>query len=104
MAKQRPILVTGAAGFIGSNFVLQWLAAEGTPVVSLDKLTYAGNLGNLEQVSSDERYSFVHGDIAIESWLAICSGNISREPFSTLQPKVMWIAPSMHQMNSSGLT
>jgi dTDP-glucose 4,6-dehydratase len=55
--------VTGGAGFIGSNFVLQWLATEGTPVVNLDKLTYAGNLGNLEKISGDSRYSFVHGDI-----------------------------------------
>jgi dTDP-glucose 4,6-dehydratase len=55
--------VTGGAGFIGSNFILQWLATEGTPVVNLDKLTYAGNLGNLEKVSGDSRYSFVHGDI-----------------------------------------
>lgn len=59
----QPILVTGGAGFIGSNFILQWLAAEGTPVVNLDKLTYAGNLGNLEKISGDSRYSFVHGDI-----------------------------------------
>jgi dTDP-glucose 4,6-dehydratase len=59
----QPILVTGGAGFIGSNFILQWLAAEGTPVVNLDKLTYAGNLGNLENISADSRYSFVHGDI-----------------------------------------
>jgi len=60
----QPILVTGGAGFIGSNFILQWLASEGTPVVNLDKLTYAGNLGNLEKVSGDPRYSFVHGDIS----------------------------------------
>ncbi|HYA24439.1 MAG TPA: dTDP-glucose 4,6-dehydratase [Terriglobales bacterium] len=64
MAKERPILVTGGAGFIGSNFILQWLASEGTPVVNLDKLTYAGNLNNLEEVATDQRYSFVHGDIA----------------------------------------
>jgi len=55
--------MTGGAGFIGSNFVLQWLASEGTPVVNLDKLTYAGNLGNLIKISGDARYSFVHGDI-----------------------------------------
>ena len=55
--------MTGGAGFIGSNFILQWLATEGTPVVNLDKLTYAGNLGNLEKISADSRYSFVHGDI-----------------------------------------
>jgi len=59
----QPILVTGGAGFIGSNFVLRWLAEEGTPVVTLDKLTYAGNLGNLESVSADSRHSFVRGDI-----------------------------------------
>jgi len=57
------ILVTGGAGFIGSNFVLQWLKREDAAVVNLDKLTYAGNLGNLETVASDPRYRFVHGDI-----------------------------------------
>lgn len=59
----QPILVTGGAGFIGSNFVLQWLASEASAVVNLDKLTYAGNLGNLESVATNPRYSFVHGDI-----------------------------------------
>jgi dTDP-glucose 4,6-dehydratase len=59
----QPILVTGGAGFIGSNFILQWLATESTPVVNLDKLTYAGNLGNLESISADPRYRFVRGDI-----------------------------------------
>src|SRR5271157_5847582 len=59
----QPILVTGGAGFIGSNFVLRWLAAESTPVTNLDKLTYAGNLGNLQSVSSDPRHCFVRGDI-----------------------------------------
>jgi dTDP-glucose 4,6-dehydratase len=57
------ILVTGGAGFIGSNFVLQWLAKKGTPVVVLDSLTYAGNLENLAAVESDPRYHFVNGDI-----------------------------------------
>ena len=56
--------MTGGAGFIGSNFVLQWLAAEAAPVVNLDKLTYAGNLGNLITISADARYTFIHGDIA----------------------------------------
>jgi dTDP-glucose 4,6-dehydratase len=58
------ILVTGGAGFIGANFVLDWLAAGGEPVVNLDKLTYAGNLANLEAVSGDPRHCFVQGDIA----------------------------------------
>jgi dTDP-glucose 4,6-dehydratase len=57
------ILVTGGAGFIGSNFVLDWLADTGEPVVNLDKLTYAGNLGNLEALAKDERHEFVRGDI-----------------------------------------
>ena len=57
------ILVTGGAGFIGSNFVLDWLAQSDTPVVNLDKLTYAGNLGNLDALRDDRRHVFVHGDI-----------------------------------------
>jgi dTDP-glucose 4,6-dehydratase len=57
------ILVTGGAGFIGSNFILRWMRQEGQPLVNLDKLTYAGNPGNLEGVSSQSGYSFVQGDI-----------------------------------------
>jgi dTDP-glucose 4,6-dehydratase len=57
------ILVTGGAGFIGSNFVLQWLAAQDEPVVNLDKLTYAGNLRNLDSLRGDARHSFVQGDV-----------------------------------------
>jgi dTDP-glucose 4,6-dehydratase len=63
MMPEKPILVTGGAGFIGSNFILQWIAREHTPVVNLDRLTYAGNLANLESVVADPRYTFVHGDI-----------------------------------------
>lgn len=58
------ILVTGAAGFIGSNFVLDWLATRGSPVTSLDALTYAGNLQNLAALRDDSRHVFVRGDIA----------------------------------------
>jgi dTDP-glucose 4,6-dehydratase len=57
------ILVTGGAGFIGSNFVLDWLGRESEGVINLDKLTYAGNLSNLASVQNDERHVFVHGDI-----------------------------------------
>src|SRR5207237_7988639 len=57
------ILVTGGAGFIGSNFILQWLASEKSAVVNLDKLTYAGNPANLSSVASDPRCRFVQGDI-----------------------------------------
>ena len=57
------ILVTGGAGFIGSNFVLSTLAASGEPVVNLDKLTYAGNRRNLAPLKNDKRHVFVKGDI-----------------------------------------
>jgi dTDP-glucose 4,6-dehydratase len=57
------ILVTGGAGFIGANFVLDWLATHDEPVVNLDKLTYAGNLGNLAALAQDARHVFVRGDI-----------------------------------------
>jgi len=55
--------VTGGAGFIGSNFVLDWLAAGNEPIVNLDVLTYAGNLQNLEAIEDDGRHIFVRGDI-----------------------------------------
>ena len=58
------ILVTGGAGFIGSNFVMNWLAQSDEMTVNLDLLTYAGNLQNLSSLSSDPRHIFVHGDIA----------------------------------------
>ncbi|HEY6446783.1 MAG TPA: dTDP-glucose 4,6-dehydratase [Acidobacteriaceae bacterium] len=58
-----PILVTGGAGFIGSNFVLAWLATTGSPVVNLDLLTYAGNPASLDAVNNDARHLLVHGDI-----------------------------------------
>jgi len=61
------ILVTGGAGFIGSNFVLDWVlgahAQQGEVVVNLDKLTYAGNLENLKPIEGHDAHTFVHGDI-----------------------------------------
>jgi dTDP-glucose 4,6-dehydratase len=57
------LLVTGGAGFIGSNFVLSTIAQTGEPIVNLDKLTYAGNLKNLESLAGDARHLFVQGDI-----------------------------------------
>jgi len=57
------LIITGGAGFIGSNFVLDWLEESNEPVISLDKLTYAGNMANLASLETDTRHSFVHGDI-----------------------------------------
>lgn len=57
------ILVTGGAGFIGANFVLDWLADRDEPVLNVDKLTYAGNRDNLASLGGDARHVFVHGDI-----------------------------------------
>ncbi len=58
------LLVTGGAGFIGSNFVLAAVGQAGEPVVNLDKLTYAGSMRNVEALRGDARHTFVHGDIA----------------------------------------
>jgi dTDP-glucose 4,6-dehydratase len=59
----RAVLVTGGAGFIGSNFIMHWMKREQTPVINLDKLTYAGNLSNLASIAGDPRHVFVRGDI-----------------------------------------
>jgi dTDP-glucose 4,6-dehydratase len=57
------ILITGGAGFIGANFILDWLSAHDESVINLDKLTYAGNVANLARLRQDPRYLFVRGDI-----------------------------------------
>ena len=64
------LLVTGGAGFIGSNFVLDWLAQSDEPVVNLDKLTYAGNRANLAPLDGDARHVFVHGDMGDRALVA----------------------------------
>ena len=64
------ILVTGGAGFIGSNFVIDWLAASDETLVNLDKLTYAGNLQNIAGLDGDARHLFVHGDFGDAALLA----------------------------------
>lgn len=69
------ILVTGGAGFIGTNFVLEWIAKTDARIVNLDLLTYAGNRRNLESVENHPRYTFVHGDIGDEALV----GSLLRE-------------------------
>jgi dTDP-glucose 4,6-dehydratase len=64
------LLVTGGAGFIGSNFVLDWLSNFDEPVVTLDKLTYAGNLANLVSLQNDRRHTFIRGDICDRNLIA----------------------------------
>jgi dTDP-glucose 4,6-dehydratase len=75
------IIVTGGAGFIGSNFVLDWLKTSDEPVVNLDKLTYAGNLQNLSSIQADPRHSFVQGDI--------CDRALVDSLFATHQPRAI---------------
>jgi len=70
MELNNTILVTGAAGFIGSNFVLEWLRSEQAKVITLDKLTYAGNLRNLASIAGNPRHEFVRGDICDEQLVA----------------------------------
>jgi dTDP-glucose 4,6-dehydratase len=57
------ILVTGGAGFIGSNFALQWLKTSSSAILNLDLLTYAGNRGNLDSLEGNQKYEFIQGDI-----------------------------------------
>lgn len=78
---ENAILVTGGAGFIGSNFVLQWMREEASPVINLDKLTYAGNLRNLESVSSYRNYRFIQGDI--------CERELLQKLFAEHRPRAV---------------
>ena len=75
------ILVTGGAGFIGANFILDWLRNGGDAVVNLDKLTYAGNAENLAALEGDSRYRFVRGDI--------CDPALLKHLFAELQPQAI---------------
>jgi dTDP-glucose 4,6-dehydratase len=81
MTSASPIVVTGGAGFIGSNFVLQWLAEQKTPVVVVDKLTYAGNRENLAAVEGDPNFSLVVADIV--------DGQKMREILAAARPRAV---------------
>ncbi|MGB9235264.1 MAG: dTDP-glucose 4,6-dehydratase [Terriglobales bacterium] len=72
------IFVTGGAGFIGSNFILQWIASERSRILNFDKLTYAGNLNNLQSIQTNPRYRFEQGDIVDRS--ALCNLLSSEKP------------------------
>jgi dTDP-glucose 4,6-dehydratase len=83
------LLVTGGAGFIGSNFVLSSIAASGEPIVNLDKLTYAGNAANLDALRADARHTFVKGDI--------CDRALVRQLFERHRPRaVVHLAAESH--------
>lgn len=73
--------MTGGAGFIGSNFVLDWLAQDLGPVVNLDKLTYAGNLENLASIERNPAYTFVQGDI--------CDAKLIARLFAEYRPRAI---------------
>jgi dTDP-glucose 4,6-dehydratase len=75
------ILVTGGAGFIGSNFILSWIADAGTPVINLDLLTYAGNPANLSRLEGDARYQLTRGDI--------CDPDLVRALLARHQPRAI---------------
>ncbi len=75
------IFVTGGAGFIGSNFVLQWCARYDEPVVNLDALTYAGNLANLQSLESNERHRFIQGNI--------CDAPLLAQLFAEYRPRAV---------------
>ena len=86
------ILVTGGAGFIGSNLV-RYLIGSGEAVVNLDKLTYAGNLQNLASIDSD-KHIFVNGDIADQELVSRLLAQHSRGPSSISRPRAMLIVQS----------
>lgn len=79
------LLVTGGAGFIGSNFVLDWIAQSNEPVINLDKLTYAGNIENLQSLNGDRRHVFVQGNI----------GDSALKVIPTAIPDVLIIEPKV---------
>ena len=102
-------LVTGGAGFIGSNFVLYMLEKyKDITIVNVDKLTYAGNLENLKDIEGDKRHLFVQGDICDEALVSKlfseCSDSMILILSSTLRLRAMWTAASRTPRSSSRRT
>jgi dTDP-glucose 4,6-dehydratase len=75
------VIVTGGAGFIGSNFIRDWLSVSNEPVINVDKLTYAGNPENLSSLDNDSRYCFVRGDI--------CDSKLFEDLLASHQPRAL---------------
>jgi nucleoside-diphosphate-sugar epimerase len=104
---ENTILVTGGAGFIGSNFILQWLERGHSQVVNLDKLTYAGNLHNLKAIEDNRGYEFVRGDIAererLRDLLAFRKPraivHFAAESCRPVDPRAGGIRPHKHRRN-----
>jgi dTDP-glucose 4,6-dehydratase len=78
---QNPIFVTGGAGFIGSNFVLRCVSSKAAPVINIDKLTYAGNLQNLERITNDPLHTFIREDIN--------NGRVIKQLFERFKPSAV---------------
>ncbi len=100
------ILVTGGAGFIGSNFVLKWMETEGSPIVNLDLLTYAGNLpANLAAVDGDSRYRLVCGEICNAELIATTARapTPGHRAFHAAESPT-WTAPLLGRKHSSAPT
>lgn len=87
------LLVTGGAGFIGSNFIYYELDHSDDQILCLDKLTYAGNLETLAPIRENARFSFVRGDIADRTFVYALFEQENRIWWSILRRKVMWTAP-----------
>ena len=91
------LLVTGGAGFIGANFVLDWLATSDEPIINLDKLTYAGNPETLTSLQGDARHQLVQGDIGDSALVSkLRAGSTSWSTcLKTAWPKpcTAWVCP-----------
>jgi len=98
MTAKQTILVTGGAGFIGSNFVHTFLLSRQGTVINLDKLTYAGNLQNLEPLANNPRHIFVKGDIGDRKLVAKLLEDHRPQAIINFAAEAMSIDPLRHLM------